>query len=132
MRALIIEKSILIRHLLDRSNKGQANPAVFHPSHLSRDKALVKKMENEAFSNVRRVWENRHRARFRDVDEPDDVSAAAKLEHGGARRRGAARFQPLVDGTASASRDHPSIKRETRRHSISPPQPACSFLASCP
>jgi hypothetical protein len=116
MRALIIEKSILIRRLLDRNLEGQTDPSVLHLPHLSRDEALVKEMEKERFPNVRRVWENRHSAGFRNVDESHDMLAAAKLEHGGARSRGMTQFEPLVDRTAGVSRDHSSIKGESRRH----------------
>src|SRR4029453_17715168 len=103
MRALIIEKSILIRRLLDRSHEGQTDPSILHPSHLSRDEALVKEMENEPFTNVRRVWENRHSTGFRHVDETDDMLAGAKLEHRGARPCWMAQFPSLADRPAGVS-----------------------------
>src|SRR5215213_9325647 len=116
MRALIIEKSVLIRHLLDRSHEGQPDPAALHPPHLSRHEPLVKKMDKEAFTNVRRVWENRHSARFGHVDEPHDMLAPAKFEHCRARRRRAAQLPALVDRALGTARDHPAIKRETSGH----------------
>jgi hypothetical protein len=117
MRALIIEKSILIRCLLDRYNEGQTDLATLHPSHLSRDETLVKEVEKEVFTNVRSVWEKRHGPGFGHIDEPNDMLASAKLEHGGARRRRAAQLPSLVDRAVGAARDHPAIKGETRRHS---------------
>src|SRR5687767_8341687 len=85
IRALIMEKSIPIRHLLQRSSEGHTDPPVFDPPDLRCHEALVKKLQGQGFADVRDVWENDHSSGFRDVDEPNHMFAAAKFHHRRAR-----------------------------------------------
>ena len=51
----------------------------------------------------------------------DDVVAAAKFEHRGARSGGVALLQPLVDRALDRARDHSAVEIETGRHEPNPP-----------
>src|SRR3954451_14341897 len=117
MRALIIPKLISTRQLLQRGGEGQSNPAVLDPPDLGRDEPLVEQLQGQALADIGHVREDDHRARFRDVDQPHDVLAAAKLEHCGVRDCGMAQLSPLVDRTLRSARNHSAVETETGRHS---------------
>src|SRR4029079_13748642 len=96
MRALMVTKLISIRQLLQRTSERQADPPVLDPPHLCRDEALVKEVQKQPFTYVGNVREYDHRARRADVDEANDMLAAAELEHRRVRQRGMPRLGALV------------------------------------
>src|SRR5690348_2837712 len=118
IRALIIPKLISIRDLPQRSREGQADTAVLDPSHLCPDEAVVNKLQWQPFTYVRNVREDDHRARFRHVDQLDDMLAATKFHDSGAGDGGMTRFDAFVDAALLAPRDHRTIERKTGRHAI--------------
>ena len=103
MRALKVTKLISTARLPQRCRERQADPSVADPAHLGRHNATLEQLQRQALADVRNVRENHHRARRGNVDELDDMLAAAKLEHRGARHRRMARLATLVDRSAARS-----------------------------
>ena len=78
---------------------------------------MVKKLQGQALTDVGHVREDHHRARFRDVDEPDHVLAAAELEDRSVRDRRVAQLLHVRRSAAFSARDHSAIENEAGRHS---------------
>ena len=91
IRALIIEKLISTARLLQRSGEGQADAAVLHPAHLAETRPRSSSWSVSCSPICGTCGKDHHSARRRDVDQADDVLAAAELQHGGARDRRVAR-----------------------------------------
>src|SRR5690349_16756738 len=117
--ALVLRDARLDRHeahlhpsQLRRSREGQSDAPVLHPSHLCRYYAPVKKLERQALADIRQVWENDHGSRRGNIDQPDDMLAAAKFEHCRTRNGGMPSLGALIDMALLAARNHCAIKKE--------------------
>ena len=73
----------------------------------------VEQLESQLLSDMRHVWKDYHSAGARQIEQPDDVIAAAKIEHRGPRFSRPASFRPLVDGAVAGARNHPAVEKET-------------------
>ena len=78
----------LHRPLLRRSRERQADAPVLHPPHLCRNQPPVKQLKRQPLTDIAaRAGKITIAPESRDVDQPDHMLAAAKIQHRGARYR---------------------------------------------
>jgi hypothetical protein len=118
MRALIIEKLISKPPSLQRSDEVDADATLTDPTHLPRDRSVVKQVQGDVLADARNVGEDNHGAGIGDIADTDDVVLAAKGQAGGLQLAFdiEARLLTLVEHAPDAAWDHPAIETELARH----------------